>query len=750
MSKNLRHPFSASRLARSLVLTTVASLLPFAIAEGAESPPPPSGPPTAPVREVTDDYFGTKVTDPYRYMEDLNNAEVSAWMKAQNAYTRTELARIPGRADLLARIQQLDESAPARVTYVRRSPSGRYFYLKALSREPMFKLYMRDGLNGKEQLLVDPEKMSAAGGQPYAINYFSPSDDGRYVAYGVSPGGSEDAVLHILDTRSLRDLTEAIDRVLLGGSVRWLPGGGSLLYNRLQKVASEAPATEKYLKSRVYLHVLGTDPEKDSAVFGYDVSPSMKVEASDFSFLITDPASNYALGLIKHGVQNEITAYVAPRNSIRKPNARWRKVCDVEDQVTNFALRGDDLYLLTHRDASRFKVIRTHAASPDLTHAEVVVPSSEAVITDLGAASDALYVELRDGAIGRLARVSYRAGAKPEPIALPLDGAVGLFPPDTRLPGALFVLTTWTRAPRIYGYEPKTKATTDTGLRPVGQFDAPKDVEFVEVKARSHDGTMVPLSIIHRRGLKLDGSHPTLLDGYGAYGISRDPSFDPKLLAWLERGGVYAVAHVRGGGEYGEDWHLAGKKLTKPNTWRDFLACAEYLIDKKYTSPAHLSGTGGSAGGILIGRAITERPELFAAALILVGATDSLRTEQMAGGPANIPEFGTVKEPDGFKGLYEMSAYAHVKNGTAYPAVMLITGINDPRVAPWQAAKMAARLQASSTSGKPVLLRIDYEAGHGIGSTKKQQQEQRADEYSFLLWQLGVPEYQPNVARKVD
>jgi prolyl oligopeptidase len=253
----------------------------------------------------------------------------------------------------------------------------------------------------------------------------------------------------------------------------------------------------------------------------------------------------------------------------------------------------------------------------------------------------------------------------------------------------------------------------------------------------------VPLSIIHKRGLKLDGSHPTLLDGYGAYGISLDPFFDAKFLAWLERGGIYAVAHVRGGGEYGEDWHKAGQKLTKPNTWKDFIACAEYLIEKKYTSVAHLAGEGTSAGGILIGRSITERPDLFDAAIIEVGDTDSLRAELMESGPANIPEFGTVKEQDGFKALYEMSSYGHVKDGTRYPAILLVTGINDPRVAPWQPAKITARLQAATTSGKPVLLRIDYEAGHGFGSTKTQRQEQLADEWAFLFWQLGAPEYQP-------
>jgi prolyl oligopeptidase len=280
----------------------------------------------------------------------------------------------------------------------------------------------------------------------------------------------------------------------------------------------------------------------------------------------------------------------------------------------------------------------------------------------------------------------------------------------------------------------------------LGPFDAPEALESVEVKARSHDGEMIPLSIIYKRGIKLDGSNPTLLAGYGAYGISRDPGFNPALLAWYEKGGVYAVAHVRGGGEYGEDWYKAGYKLTKPNTWKDFIACAQYLIQNGYTSPARLAGTGGSAGGILIGRAITERPDLFGAAIIQVGCSDMLRMETTPNGVPNIPEFGSVKTQDGFKGLYEMSAYNHVSDGTKYPAVMLTTGINDPRVEPWQSAKMAARLQAATASGKPVLLRVDYEAGHGIGSTKKQGEELTVDMWAFLLWQFGLPNFQTSSA----
>jgi len=273
-------------------------------------------------------------------------------------------------------------------------------------------------------------------------------------------------------------------------------------------------------------------------------------------------------------------------------------------------------------------------------------------------------------------------------------------------------------------------------------------IESHEVKAKASDGTLVPLSIVQKRGLTLDGSHPTLLHGYGSYGVTYDPGFDPSSLAWLERGGVIAVAHVRGGGEYGEDWHNGGRKATKMNTITDFIACAQYLIDQKYTSPEHLAGEGTSAGGITIGGAITERPDLFGAALDNVGMSDDLRAELQINGPANIPEFGTVKDEQDFHHLLSISAYHRIKDQTPYPAVLLTTGINDPRVDPWQMNKMTARLQAATSSGKPVLLRVDYDAGHGgIGATRTQHTNLLTDQYSFLLSELGDPDFQQGVSK---
>jgi prolyl oligopeptidase len=618
-------------------------------------------------------------------------------------------------------------------------PGGVYFYEKRLASEEVARLYTRVGLNGEEKLVVDPTKYVGAGGAHSSTSYYAVSPDGRWVAAGISPAGSEDAVIHMYDVPTGKESRETIDRAEFG-AVSWLADGKSFVYNRLQKLGPANGPNDRDLLSRVYLHAVGTEAEKDRLIFGDGVAGT-KIVPTDIPFVTLAPDAEYAVGVVAHGVANELTIYATPA-ALADGTISWKKICDVDDAVTSFDVKGDDVYLLSHKNASRFKVLHTKLSNPDMAHAEVLVPEGPALIKAVAAGSDAVYVQEMEGGLGRLVRVPYASGSA-QRVTLPTEGVVTIAATDPRMPGALLTMDSWTKAQTIYAYDPGTGQTSDTKLQPVGPFDHPADLESVEVKVKSYDGTMVPLSIVYKKGTKLDGSNPTIMTGYGAYGITQDPYFDPVLLAWYERGGILAVAHVRGGGEYGEDWHLAGQKLTKPNTWKDAIACAQYLIEQKYTSSAKLAIRGGSAGGTLVGRSITERPELFAAAFDQVPDSDMVRSEFSPSGPPNIPEFGTVSDADGFKGLYEMSAYHHIKDGTPYPAVMVTTGWNDPRVASWEPGKMAARLQAATSSGKPVLLRVDYDAGHGIGSTKTQRDETFGDIFSFAFWQFGVAGFQP-------
>jgi prolyl oligopeptidase len=717
----------------------VALLLALAPALGPRIAAAQAGPPPTPVRVVTDTLFDTTVTDPYRWLENLQDTAVVQWLHAQNDYTRRLLDAIPGRAALAARVHTLS-NAGSSVGGVQFG-GARIFYLKRLPGEDVQKLYVRDSLGAPERLLVDPERLRQPGGPPWALNYFTPSWDGRYVAYGASPGGSENAILRVLDLATGRTLPDSIDRAVFGG-VAWRPDDRSFFYNRLQRLAAGAPAAAKYKNSRAYLHVLGQPDSRDVAVLGIGVSPGVKMGEDDFPFVQTFLGSPWAAALVGHGVLNEATVYIAPLAQVRSGTAHWRLLVDIPDSVTGMDVRGDDVYLLTHNRAPRFKVIRTSLRRPDVAHATVVVPETDAVVRNFGAARDALYIQTLDGGLGRVWRLPYGA-ASPAPVTLPFDGAIGGFVTTPRRAGIVLALSSWTHSTLWYRLDPATGRLTDTQLKEPSSADF-SAIAADEVRVPSYDGTMVPLSIVHRRDLARDGTNPTLLDGYGAYGISYDPGFNPTLLAWLERGGVFAVCHVRGGGEFGEAWHQAGRGPAKANTWRDFIACGEYLVKEKWTSPARLAGTGTSAGGIEIGMAVDERPDLFRAAVPRVGETNPVRAMLVGvSGPANRPEFGDPTTREGARELLAMDAYQHVRSGTAYPAMLLTAGMNDPRVDTWAPAKMSARLQAATSSGRPVLLRVELEGGHGIGSTYSQAEAETADLYAFLLWQFGVDGFQP-------
>ena len=371
----------------------------------------------------------------------------------------------------------------------------------------------------------------------------------------------------------------------------------------------------------------------------------------------------------------------------------------------------------------------------------------------LSAAADALYFEVRDGNIKRLFKRPHSKEGEVVEVKLPLEGAFtladfegGASAADPRFPGLVLDLQSWIRARQIYlvGADGSVK---NSDLQPQGPYDAPADVVATEVTVKSHDGAMVPMSIIHKRSTQLNGNNPTILYGYASYGITEEPFYSVSRLAWLDVGGVFAIANPRGSGVFGQEWYKAGYQGTKPNTWKDFIACAEYLIAQKWTSPSKLGILGGSAGGILVGRAMTERPELFAAVVPVVGALDMVRAEVTPNGVPNIPEFGTRKNEAGFRALLAMSTYHQVEDGKRYPAVLFTHGVNDPRVEVWHTTKTAARLMAAQTElksgAKPVLLRLDYDAGHGIGNTKTQQLQERADTFAFFLWQMGVEGYAP-------
>jgi prolyl oligopeptidase len=545
--------------------------------------------------------------------------------------------------------------------------------------------------------------------------------------------------------------------------VAWLPDDSGFFFSRLQAMQPGMPETERYSRVRALFVPLaplsplapfaplaplaptGRDVEHARSVFAFDTPGVTLDEHQDSPAVFPVWGTPWAAGYVYHGTDSELSLYIAPLADVVAGRAAWRRVIARSDEVTAFEVVGDRLFVLSHRGAPRSRLLETSLSRPDLGAARVVVPESDGVITATARAADALYLQRRDGAVSRLLRLPLTEGAGPGEVPLPLRGSFEMTGIEPRLPGVLLSLQGWTEPPQVWRVAPRGAdlAVVNTGLQPPGRFEHLGDYTATEVLVRSHDGAMVPLSIVHKRGLVLDGRHPTLLWGYAAYGDTEEPWFSAWRLAWLERGGVFAVANPRGSGAYGHDWYRAGFQQSKPNSWKDFIACAEYLVAQRYTSPARLGLWGGSAGGILVGRAMTERPEMFAAVVSSVGVLDTVRAELTANGVPNITEFGSHQTEAGFRALLAMSTYHHIRDGTRYPAALFTQGLNDPRVAVWQSTKAAARLAWASTSGRPVLLRLDEDTGHGVGDTKAQRLAELTDMMLFLLWQFGMPGHQP-------
>ena len=692
----------------------------------------PGGPPVARLQPVTEEIFGTKITDRYRWMETTTDPEWKPFLLGQNAYARDFLAKIPGREALAGKIGAVTGVVTAISAL---QAAGPYIFIEA--RPPganTFKLFVREGRTGKDRLLLDPDARATATTH-YSLDYWLASPDGSHVVVGVSPAGSEDSVIQILETATGKFLPESLDRAQFG-SPSWLPDGSGFFFVRFREGTKHGDP-DHYADSINWLHRLRTDPSADVKVMARGLDPAIPMEPIDVPVVLAQAGVDTAIGLTGRGVLNEVEFHVSPLAAVTAGKPKWSPAVSFSDDVVGAAVRGRDVYLLTHKDAPRFRILKTGVAAPDIAKAKEVMPQSALVLKAVTTARDGVYVQALDHGLGKILKIG--AGDEVTSLRLPFPGTIGQIVTDPLQDGCWFTLESWVKPPVLcFGAPDGTVSVTDIAPKP------PIDVsryESREVTVTARGGAKVPLSIIYAKTVKRDGTAPLYLQAYGAYAIDTDPAFTPRFLPWLDLGGVYAVAHVRGGGELGEDWHKAGMKLTKPNTWRDCIDCARWLIANKWTSSAKLAVEGTSAGGIMIGRFLTEAPELLSVAIVRVGDSNATRFEFMEAGPANIPEFGTIKDRDGFKGLLEMDAYQHVRDGTAYPAVMLTTGMTDPRVAPWEAMKMTARLQAATSSGRPVILRVETDAGHGLGSTRKQRDDESADTYAYILSQVGDPRF---------
>jgi prolyl oligopeptidase len=690
-------------------------------------------PPTRTV-DAVDTYFGKTYKDPYRWLENLKDKDVEAWFKAQAELTDGLLAKIPARDALATEWMELDKLKPAQyssITY----ENGRVFYKKTLGGENVGKVYFRQGWNGTEKLLFDASTYKA--GVTTTIESLLPSVDGRYVALGFSAGGAEYSEIRILDVDRRALLPESIYPSY--GPYGWTPDGKYLFYDAGKVTDIKSHDIELNRKTR--LHRPGTDFASDRDFFSNESNPELGITPKEFpSASIDESYPDTIVGQVGT-VQNELRVFTAPSSEMKSQKIKWKVLCTPSDNlVRGMAFYKGFVYAVTHTNAPRYKVVRTSLTRPDWAHAETVIPEAKDSVQSITKTRDFLVVVYSNGIVGRVVKYEFATGKSSE-VKLPGSGTVFLLCPDWRTNRCIVYLTSWTRPTTLYDFDGDhdtfAKSIFNTDVTYPG-FDT---LVTEEVEVPGHDGTSVPLSIIYKKGIPLDGSSSCILEGYGAYGISYTPYFNV-LNSIALRGVVLAYAHPRGGSEKGEAWYKAGYKTTKPNTWKDFISCGEYLVKKGYTSPEHLAGTGTSAGGILISRAVTTRPDLFGAAVCNVGCANVMRMEFSPNGPVNTPEFGTVKDPAECEALYEMDGVQHVQPGVKYPAVLCVGGWNDPRVAPWEPGKFAAALQNASTSGKPVLMKVNYDNGH-FTEEKIVTFKNFASQFAFLLWQTGHKDFQP-------
>lgn len=703
--------------------------------------PSSSGLPVAPVRPVTDTFFGTAVPDPYRYFEDIRTPEVAAWMKAHSDHARRQLDALPGRAAFAARLAALEGGASERATRVQRSADGRLFYLHRGPKDDQFKLVVRAPGERQPRVLFDPQAQRTPGGPPLAINFFRPSPLGTRVGLGVSAGGSEDAELHVIDTATGQPLMPPLPRAQ-SGPPGWLDEDQWLMI-RLHPPGPGRSGVDRYRDSLTEWVRLPTGGGGAAQITELPVRQWADLGLSrDMDVGIRRLAGGeLALLTVGDGVRNEMAFFVGPWAQLRQPTARWTQVLGFEAGVVDYQVHGLTLYGRSHVGAPRFQVQAWDLAQPTRPPRTVLGPSAR-VVTGLATRRDALYLRLREGNSQQLWRMDHTPGAHPQRVALPVDGQIYLdagYGYDLHASGQdqlVIGVQGWTRGLQNLAIGPGGQVQ-DLQLPLLGPTDLPEGLAVTEVLVPSHDGAQVPMSIVHRAGVQRDGRNPVWLLAYAAYGFTLEPNWAPARLAWLERGGVLAFANPRGSGVFGNAWYEAGKQGTKRNSWLDVIACGEYLVRERWTAPQHLGLSGRSAGGLLVGRVLTARPELFAAVVPQVGVHDAVRMETTPNGPGNIPEFGTVTQEAGFRGLLAMSPYATVQDGTAYPAVLLTHGVNDPRVEVWQSMKFGARLMAATTSTRPVWLSLQYDAGHGMGNTRAQQIEENADVFAFLWHHLG-------------
>ncbi|MGC2790891.1 MAG: prolyl oligopeptidase family serine peptidase, partial [Candidatus Sulfotelmatobacter sp.] len=681
-----------------------------------------SGPPKAEMRPVTENLHGTKIVDPYRWLEDGTSADTQKWVAEEMAYTRSVLDPLPGRDAIHKRLTELLGIGSIGVPRI----AGRYYFYtrrEGMQNQPV--LYVREGLDGKDRALVDVNQLAADG--TVALDWFYPAEHGKYVAYGTSVSGSEMSTLHVIETKTGTLLPDTIERTR-AASIAWSLDNSGFYYTRYPNKGDVPEGQERYNR-HVFYHLLGTDPATDPPIFGEGRDPE------DWPSVSLDNDGSLLLITVAQGWTKTELFLVDTRKGT--PPTR---ITTGKNFLYSATLYNGRIYIVTNEDAPRFRVFMAEAGNYDRDDWQEIIPQAGGVLKDAELWGGKIFAQYEQNATSQL-RVFDLGGVLLGNLTLPALGSVFACQGKWDRDEVFYGFESFTIPRSIYRYDLKTGSTTLWAKVDAPGID-PAAYEVEQEWYHSKDGTRVPMFVVSRKGVKKDGQNPTVLTGYGGFDISLTPEFESDIYLWLEHGGVYAVANLRGGSEFGEDWHRAGMLDKKQNVFDDMIAAAEFLISEKYTDKGHLAIWGGSNGGLLMGAMITQRPDLFRAVVCDVPLLDMLHYQKFQIARLWIPEYGNAEDPAQFKWLYAYSPYHHVKAGTEYPAILFTTADSDSRVDPMHARKMTALMQASAANGgsrvRPILLRVETKAGHGPGTPVGKQVEEDTDAYSFLFWQLGV------------
>ena len=688
---------------------------------------------------VVENHHGKELTDHFRYLENENDSTVINWYKNQTNFAAKILQNITNRKAITSYFEKIsDEESKEKLSSLS-IVNQLYFYLKASNSKTTKDLFYKKTNNGNEILLFSPSESEKF--KNHVINYIKPSPNGTKIAVSLTENDKEISQMIVIDLATKGISPHVIENCwpsALGG-ISWLPDDSGFFYMHIP--VTDKNSEEFALNTSSVLYKLGTDPTDLNIILSSKKGSNFKIKEEDFPIVHLKDDKYLFAGI--YNVSEFVDYYFAPITELKSKKINWKPLYKSTDKVKDFYIKKDSIYLLSAHKASNFKILKDKVSTIDIEKSKIFVPENTSeVITSMAITKDGLfYVTNKNGINASIHKKGFKDSSS-QKLNIPQSGHINLYSLGIKNNDLWIVTKGWISDNVRYKLDTNSNTFVKESLVPSNKSER-VDLVVEEVEVKSHDGVMVPLSIIHKKGIKLNSTNRVMITGYGAYGFSDTPLMDDYIKGWTENNGVYAVAHVRGGGEKGDTWHLGGMKKTKPNTWKDFIACTEYLIEKKYTSSDKVFAWSASAGGILIGRAITERPDLYKAIAIRAGMLNATRVEFGPAGPNNVTEFGTIKDSLEFNYLLEMDAYQHIKKGIKYPSILLTAGLNDGRVGAFESGKFTAKLLAFNDNPNLTLLKIDKEGGHGLDQTNAKRIEDLTDILSFALWQTGHPDFQP-------